>query len=78
MKIFIDFFLHLRTNTINKAILEILCFKYADLSMEISLNDSSILGQVALTREARIVNKAYEYKNFNRRVDAETKFTTVR
>ena len=44
--------------------------------MEISLNDSSILGQVALTREARIVNRAYEYANFNRRVDAETKFTT--
>ena len=50
--------------------------KRVNRSMEISLNDSSILGQVALTREARIVNKAYEYANFNRRVDAETKFTT--
>ena len=50
--------------------------KRVNRSMEISLNESSILGQVALSRKPRIINKAYENKNFNRKVDAETKFTT--
>ena len=45
-------------------------------SIEIAINNSSVLGRVALSRQPMIINQAYNNQHFNKSVDEETKFST--